>query len=72
MWWKEYEDMRPDDPLLQAQVEPGEGIVGCEMHGLYGWGERYSLPSHYTAPLKRRGLFFYLHTLFTSKYTIKD
>lgn len=67
MWWKEYQDVRPDDPLLQEQVEPGQGIVGCEMHGLYGWGERYSRPITSTSTHHSRGFFSYLRTLFTSK-----
>lgn len=63
MWWKEYEDLRPDEPLVQERVEPGNGVIGCEMHGLYGWGERYSLPP---AP-KHGGLLSLLRTLFFSQ-----
>lgn len=60
MWWKEYEDVRPDDPLVQERVEPGNGIVGCEMHGFYGWGERYA----HAPSTKRQGIIGYLRALF--------
>ena len=30
-----------DQPLKRERVEPGKGIVGCEMHEDFGWGERY-------------------------------
>jgi len=39
MWPKSYKDYPVDSPLIQEQVEPGKGIVGCEMHDLNGWGE---------------------------------
>ena len=38
MWFKEYRDYPTDRPLIKEQVEPGEGIIGCEMHDLNGWG----------------------------------
>lgn len=38
MWFKEYRDYPIDKPLIQEQVEPGRGIIGCEMHDLNGWG----------------------------------
>ena len=38
MWFKEYRDYPIDRPLIKEQVEPGEGIIGCEMHDLNGWG----------------------------------
>lgn len=65
MWWKEYEDVRPDDSLIQERVEPGNGIVGCEMHGLYGWGERYSHPPTF----KRKGVLAYFQSLFSSLFS---
>lgn len=38
MWFKEYRDYPIDKPLIKEQVESGEGIIGCEMHDLNGWG----------------------------------
>lgn len=38
MWFKEYRDYPIDRPLIKEQVEPGHGIIGCEMHDLNGWG----------------------------------
>lgn len=38
MWWREYKDYPPDAPLKKETVEPGRGIVGCEMHENNGWG----------------------------------
>ncbi len=38
MWPKEYRDYPKDKPLVKNRVEPGKGIVGCEMHDLNGWG----------------------------------
>jgi hypothetical protein len=38
MWFKEYRDYPIDTPLIKEQVEPGHGIIGCEMHDLNGWG----------------------------------
>lgn len=38
MWPKQYRDYRIDKPLIKEQVEPGKGIIGCEMHDLNGWG----------------------------------
>lgn len=38
MWWREYKDYKPDDPLIKERVESGKGLIGCEMHDLNGWG----------------------------------
>ena len=38
MWFKEYRDYPIDKPLIKEKVEPGHGIIGCEMHDLNGWG----------------------------------
>lgn len=53
MWHKEYKDYPPDSPLIQQQVEPSRGIIGCEMHEPNGWGENY----HRHAKKKKRGFF---------------
>jgi hypothetical protein len=39
MWPKNYKDYKEDAPLVQQKLEPGKGIVGCEMHDLNGWGD---------------------------------
>lgn len=44
MWPKNYKDYPEDTPLIHEQVEPGKGIVGCEMHELNGWGETLHIP----------------------------
>lgn len=38
MWFKQYRDYKTDKPLVKEKVEPGRGIIGCEMHDLNGWG----------------------------------
>ncbi|MGA8164644.1 MAG: hypothetical protein WB791_06420 [Waddliaceae bacterium] len=52
MWPKSYKDYPVDSPLVQQQVEPGRGIVGCEMHDLNGWGEEHHIP----AEKQRKGI----------------
>jgi hypothetical protein len=44
MWFKQYRDYPIDQPLIKEQVEPGKGIVGCEMHDLNGWGMELHCP----------------------------
>jgi hypothetical protein len=41
MWARKYKDYPQDSLLVKEPVEPGKGIVGCEMHGYFGWGEVY-------------------------------
>lgn len=41
MWPKSYRDYPKDKPLIKNQVEPGKGIIGCEMHDLNGWGSSW-------------------------------
>lgn len=52
MWPKIYQDYPPDTPLKKERVEPGRGLVGCEMCELNGWGEAQHLKRN-----KKRGLF---------------
>lgn len=42
MWFREYKDYPNDTALKKAKVEPGKGIIGCEMHERAGWG----IPHH--------------------------
>jgi hypothetical protein len=44
MWFKEYRDYKTDTPLIKERVEPGHGIIGCEMHDLNGWGNEIHQP----------------------------
>lgn len=44
MWPKSYRDYKKDEPLIKYQVEPGHGIIGCEMHDLNGWGDNFHIP----------------------------
>ncbi|MBA2369059.1 MAG: hypothetical protein H0V82_08570 [Candidatus Protochlamydia sp.] len=41
MWFKKYRDYKIDKPLIKEQVRPGNGIIGCEMHDLNGWGTEH-------------------------------
>lgn len=52
MWWKEYKNTPPDTPLKKERIEPGKGIVGCEMHEINGWGLQVHRPEK-----SRPGLF---------------
>jgi hypothetical protein len=64
MWFKEYRDYETDKPLIKEQVDPTDGIIGCEMHDLNGWGTTV----HETFPRKARGFFATLLThLFRGK-----
>ena len=49
MWFKSYRDYKIDKPLIQEQVSPDHGIIGCEMHDLNGWGNTIHIP-----PKKRK------------------
>lgn len=51
MWPKEYKDYPRDAPLVRERLEPGKGIIGCEMHDLNGWGE-----AHHRPKKRRKGL----------------
>lgn len=44
MWPKSYRDYKIDEPLKKYKVEPGQGIQGCEMHDLNGWGNLLHVP----------------------------
>jgi hypothetical protein len=52
MWHKEYKDYPTDTPLIQQQVRPNHGTIGCEMHDLNGWNESHHRP----VKKKKRGL----------------
>lgn len=45
MWPKSYRDYKTDESLVKNKVEPGKGIIGCEMHDLNGWGNSLHIPA---------------------------
>ncbi len=53
MWPKAYKDYKTDESLVKYPVEPGKGVIGCEMHDLNGWGNSLHIP----APKKKKGFF---------------
>jgi len=61
MWPKKYKDYPEDLPLIQNQVEPGKGIIGCEMHDLNGWGGAYHIFKK-----KKKGLIASFFTILSS------
>lgn len=67
MWFKEYRDYKTDQSLVKYTVEPGHGIIGCEMHDLNGWGNTLHMDK------KRKKGFFssLLSSLFDTKETQK-
>lgn len=54
MWPKEYRDYKKDESLVKNRVEPGEGITGCEMHEINGWGNTLHVPHEAPAPIKKK------------------
>lgn len=54
MWPKVYRDYPVDKPLIKYPVEPGHGIIGCEMHELNGWGNTLHVPSEKYSRKRRR------------------
>lgn len=44
MWEREYRNYKRDKPLVQQELEPGKGLIGCEMHELNGWGNTLDRP----------------------------
>jgi hypothetical protein len=44
MWKNTYKDYKPNEQWVQQTVEPGKGVIGCEMHELNGWGEKQHTP----------------------------
>lgn len=64
MWHREYRDYPLDSPLVHQSVEPNNGIVGCEMHEINGWGTTL----HTYAKRPKRGFFSRIyHALFGKK-----
>lgn len=51
MWPKAYKDYKKDEEVIKYPVQPGKGIIGCEMHELNGWGNSLHIP-----PKRKRGI----------------
>lgn len=64
MWPKNYRDYPVDTSLKHSQVKPGQGIVGCEMHEINGWGEERHV---YKRKEKRSTLVDFVKSLFSKK-----
>jgi hypothetical protein len=45
MWKNTYKDYKPDEKFTHKSVEPGKGIIGCEMNETFGWGAQPPPPS---------------------------
>lgn len=67
MWPKAYRDYKTDEPQIKNRVEPGKGIIGCEMHDLNGWGNTLHIP----AKEKKSGFFRTLLNAFFGKFEKK-
>lgn len=65
MWFREYRDYKIDGPIIKQQVEPGRGIIGCEMHEIQGWGNTI----HFESQKKKRGFFEKLFSKFFGRKT---
>jgi hypothetical protein len=63
MWPKAYKDYPVDSPLVKDKVESGQGIIGCEMHDLNGWGDEI----HIRRKKKKKGFFRTLFAGFLDK-----
>ncbi|MGZ3633372.1 MAG: hypothetical protein ACXWM7_03485 [Parachlamydiaceae bacterium] len=44
MWLKFYRDYPVDTPLIKNRLQSVQGIIGCEMHELNGWGNTLPIP----------------------------
>jgi hypothetical protein len=63
MWFRIYHDYPPDRPLIKYTVEPGKGIIGCEMHELNGWGTE----RHKPRKARKKGFWTTLLSLFEKR-----
>jgi len=52
MWPKSYRNYPVDLPVIKYPVEPGKGIIGCEMHEINGWGNTFHVPKK----LRKKGV----------------
>ena len=62
MWDQDYQEYPKDTANKKCQVEAGKGIVGCEMHEVYGWAANF-----HKKPPKPPGLLQQLASLLTKK-----
>jgi len=64
MWHNTYKDYKQDESWIQEKVETGNGIIGCEMNELNGWGEIYH---HFPKESKKNFFRRFLENLFKRK-----
>ncbi len=64
MWYREFSDYKPDEPLNKQTIETGRGIIGCQMHEIFGWGNRLHHPQE-----RKKG---FLSTLLTRVFAKKN
>ncbi len=68
MWPKAYRDYPEDKPLKKETISTGNGIIGCEMHDVNGWGETYHQPKK-----RKRGVVYtFLKSIFGSSKEEKN
>lgn len=65
MWHREYKDYPTDQPLKHEHLEPGKGIIGCEMHDINGWGNTL----HEYRPKKKSYLRRWMEYIFNKMKT---
>lgn len=44
MWHNTYKDYKKDGFFIKEGVETGKGIIGCEMHEIFGWQKKQHIP----------------------------
>lgn len=64
MWPKFYKDYPVDSAQIHVPVEPGKGIIGCEMHEINGWGNTLH---HYQDRPNKRTRSRYRHSITPEK-----
>jgi hypothetical protein len=67
MWKYHYKDHPNDLDAQKSRVEAGKGIIGCEMHEVFGWQDSHYLEEKRKLGLLRKMLLFFKGTLAFSK-----
>ena len=66
MWDYHYKKQPKDKTLNHKQVEPGKGVIGCEMHEINGWGESYHKDNAKTSGILQSLAALFFKVPFTS------